>query len=194
MNHALIPLDRAPVSKLIEIAEQSAPFVCPRTESDYWLYGRLFSDTCKAVIDRESVAGFIIAFRGQTNPDEIYIQDVAVASGVRRQGVGKALVQEVVRLARLWAVKRVWLTSEPENHSAQHVWAAMGFENLPADRQVKGVWVTADLKAAGKDRAVYALCNIVPNQDQQRARSASDPDLNRNSVLLERDGSRSRFA
>jgi ribosomal protein S18 acetylase RimI-like enzyme len=157
MTATLIPLNQAPVSTLIEIAEQSAPYVRPRTESDYWLYGRLFSDTCKAVVDQGSVAGFIVAFRGQTNAAEIYIQDVAVASAFRRQGIGKILVQDVIRLARLWAVKRVWLTSEPENHAARHTWPTMGFENLPADRQVDGVWVTADLKGPGKDRAVYAL-------------------------------------
>jgi ribosomal protein S18 acetylase RimI-like enzyme len=158
MTGALIPLNQAPVSKLIEIAEESAPFVRPRTESDYWLYGRLFSDTCKAVVDQGIVIGFIVAFRGQTNPAEIYIQDVAVASAFRRQGVGNILVQDVVRLARSWAVKRVWLTSEPENYVARHAWATMGFENLPADRQVDRVWVTTDLKGPGKDRAVYALC------------------------------------
>lgn len=158
MTGTLIPLNQAPVSKLIEIAEESAPFVRPRTESDYWLYGRLFSDTCKAVVDQGTVAGFIVAFRGQANHAEIYVQDVAVASAFRRQGVGKILVQDVIRLARLWAVKRVWLTSEPENHAARHTWTAMGFENLPADRQVDGVWVTTDLKGHGNDRAVYALC------------------------------------
>ena len=126
MTSVLIPLNQVPVSKLIEIAEESAPFVRPRTESDYWLYGRFFSDTCKAVVDNEAVAGFIVAFRGQTNPAEVYIQDVAVASSFRRQGIGKILVEDVIRTARLWAVKRVWLTSEPGNYAARHLWAAWG--------------------------------------------------------------------
>lgn len=34
-------------------------------------------------------------------------------------------------------------------------WTRLCFENTPTDQLVNGVWVTADFKGRGKDRAVY---------------------------------------
>lgn len=157
MAGILVPLTDAPVSRLIDIAEECVPFVRPRTESDYWLYGRLFSGTCRAVVDEGIVAGFVVAFRGQDDPFEIYIQDVAVSSASRRRGHARRLVEDVVRTGRRLGTTRVWLTSEPENAVARATWTAMGFANPPADRLTDGVWVTDNLKGPGKDRAVFEI-------------------------------------
>ena len=70
---------------------------------------------------------------------------------------------EVIRLRKLWAMKRVWLTSEPQNFAARHAWTSMGFKNVPADRQVEGVWITTDLKGRGKNKrytnSAWIECN-----------------------------------
>jgi ribosomal protein S18 acetylase RimI-like enzyme len=151
----LVALKDVDPSRLISIATECEPFVRPRTESDYWLYSRLFSTTCKAIVEAGYAAAFIVAFRSQDDPDELYIQDVAVGRDFRRRGYGRTLVEDVMHSAMAWGVTRVWLTSEPENAPARHIWSRLGFTNIRADRQVDGVWVTADLKGPGRDRAVF---------------------------------------
>lgn len=155
MNTRLVPLRQVPSAALVALALECEPFVRPRGESDYWLYGRLFSGTCRAVLEAGTPAGFIVAFRGQDDPGEVYIQDVAVGRAFRRRGYARLLVEELLTTARTWGVGRVWLTSEPENAIARDAWLSMGFVNRPADHQVAGVWVTAGLKGPGRDRAVF---------------------------------------
>jgi ribosomal protein S18 acetylase RimI-like enzyme len=151
----LVALRDVDPSRLISIATECEPFVRPRSESDYWLYGRLFSTTCRAIVEASGAVAFIVAFRNQDDPDELYIQDVAVGRDFRRRGYGHVLVEDVLNTAMTWGVTRVWLTSEPENAAARHTWSRLGFMNLPADRQVDGIWVTANLKGPGRDRAVF---------------------------------------
>jgi ribosomal protein S18 acetylase RimI-like enzyme len=150
-------MDRVAPAKLVALARECEPFVRPRTESDYWLYGRLFSTTCRAFVSGEDVLAFIVAFRGQDDPSELYIQDVAVAPSQRRRGYGRRLVQDVVDTARQWHVDRIWLTSEAENRGARKAWLSLGFVNPPADYQVDGTWVTAGFKGRGRDRALFEL-------------------------------------
>jgi GNAT superfamily N-acetyltransferase len=152
---SLVPLKQVDPARLVALAIECEPFIRPRTESDYWIYGRLFSTTCRVVVEGDTAVAFIVAFRGQDNPDELYVQDVAVGPEFRRQGHGRVLVEDVVATAKSWGVGRVWLTSEPENMVARDAWLRMGFVNLPADRQVNGVWVTVGLKGPGRDRAVF---------------------------------------
>jgi GNAT superfamily N-acetyltransferase len=155
VNSHVVPMRAVPVSRIIEIAHDGTPFVRPRGESDYWLYGRLFSSTCAAAIHGDVAVGFIVAFRSQDEPDNVYIQDVAVLNGLRGRGHGRSLVEHVAATSRSWGVRRLWLTSEAENKDAHRAWLSMGFVNSRADYQVDGVWVTTGLKGPGRDRAVY---------------------------------------
>jgi ribosomal protein S18 acetylase RimI-like enzyme len=155
VGRRLIPLKQVDASRLVALAVECEPFIRPRGESDYWLYGRLFSTTCKAIVEDETAVAFIVAFRGQDDTDELYIQDVAVGRDFRQRGHGRLLVEDVVATAKSWGVSRVWLTSEPENTVARDAWRRMGFVNPPADRRINGIWVTAGLKGPGHDRAVF---------------------------------------
>jgi GNAT superfamily N-acetyltransferase len=155
MRDRLVLLHEVPSARLIEIAADCEPFVRPRQESDYWLYGRLFSTTCKALIAEGVAEGFIVAFRSQDDPDELYIQDVAITARARRRGCATMLLEDVVQTAKSWSVSRVWLTSEVENRPARQLWARLGFVNLPTGRQVDGAWVTEGLKGPGRDRVIY---------------------------------------
>jgi GNAT superfamily N-acetyltransferase len=155
LSSYVVPLATVPISRIIEIANDSTPFVRPRGESDYWLYGRLFSSTCGAVIEDGIAVGFIVAFRSQDEPENVYIQDVAVVKSLRGRGHARSMVEQVVATSRSWGVRRLWLTSEVENKDAHRAWLRMGFVNPRADYQEDGVWVTSRLKGPGRDRAVY---------------------------------------
>ncbi|WP_236648532.1 GNAT family N-acetyltransferase [Micromonospora sicca] len=101
------------------------------------------------------VVGSVIAFRSQVDPSEIYLQDVMTHPSHRRQGVTRALVEEVHRQGSLWGCRRLFLTSEPDNHAAHRAWLGLGFSNVPGDTTEVGVSVVYDFKGPGKHRAVY---------------------------------------
>ena len=143
---------------LVELIEASGPFVSARSSSDYWLYARLFSTTCLCVRnDNGQPIAALLAFKDQTpGKSEIYIQDLVVHPGHRRQGYGEALMGGLHQRAESDGVERLWLTSEADNEAAAGLWARLGYRNDPSDYQQNGVWITRDLKGRGRDRAVFA--------------------------------------
>ena len=157
MNGKVDSIAPSDAEALVELFDGAGPFVAARGMSDYWLYARLFGSTCLCVRDDDgSPIAVLISFRDQSpGSNEIYVQDVAVHPAHRRGGYGKVLLEELHRRAEEWGVSRVWLTSEPENTAARALWARYGYENLPADYEESGVWITCDLKGPGKDRAVF---------------------------------------
>jgi GNAT superfamily N-acetyltransferase len=157
----IIPLGQGLVPAVMDLMALGEPFIRVRGESDYWLYGRLFSSSCPVVVDDdETVIGSAIAFRSQDEPGEIYVQDLMVHPGHRRRGVASALVAELRSRAESWGCRRIYLTSEPENAAAHDTWLHLGFGNLPGDLLIDGVSLVSDFKGVGKHRAVYEL--LVP--------------------------------
>ncbi|MFD6391175.1 GNAT family N-acetyltransferase [Nocardia sp. NPDC060259] len=154
----ITPLRIEHIQEVRQLMERGEPYISARTLSDYWLYATLFSTTCPvAVTTDRSIAGTVIAFRSQDDPNEIYIQDVMIHPDHRRQGTAKRLLHSVRHQAEQWGCRRLYLTSEPENLAAQKTWATLGFENEPGDYKIAGISVKADYKGPGRDRAVYAL-------------------------------------
>ena len=49
-----------------------------------------------AIVEASGAVAFIVAFRSQDDPDELYIQDVAVGREFRGRGYGRALVEDVL--------------------------------------------------------------------------------------------------
>jgi ribosomal protein S18 acetylase RimI-like enzyme len=56
------------------------------------------------------------------------IEDVIVDESVRRQGIGQALVDHAIRLAREAGADGVSLTSNPTREAANQLYKSMGFE------------------------------------------------------------------
>ncbi|GAB3802373.1 GNAT family N-acetyltransferase [Micromonospora zhanjiangensis] len=148
-----LTVDRIPdLEKLLALG---GPYIRLRSSSDYWLYATLFADTCPLALIDGQVVGSVIAFRSQVNPSEIYLQDVMTHPDHRRQGVTRALVEEVRRRGSLWGCGRLFLTSEADNRAAHTTWLGLGFTNVAGDRTEHGVSVMLDYKGLGKHRAVY---------------------------------------
>ncbi|MGH3902465.1 MAG: hypothetical protein ACRDTA_30255 [Pseudonocardiaceae bacterium] len=57
--------------------------------------------------------------------------------------------------AKAWDVRRIYLTSEPENKATQAAWEKQGYVNRHGDFLIDGVWIVRDFKGPGKHRAVY---------------------------------------
>lgn len=153
----ITPLHQDMTSEVIDLLRQGAPYIWPRTPSDYWLYANLFSSTCPVALDGEKIAGVIIAFRSQDKPADVYLQDVMTHPDYRRQGIAAALIEAVRTQAETWGCERLYLTSEPDNTAAHHTWGTLGFTNIRGDKVIEGVNVITDYKGPGKTRAVYEL-------------------------------------
>jgi GNAT superfamily N-acetyltransferase len=145
------------ISQVQELMDYGFPFIRKRTDSDYWLYSQLFASSCPVAMINDEVAGAIIAFRSQTNADDVYIQDVITHPKYRKQGVSKVLLTHLQKQAVEWGCARIYLTSEPNNTIAHRVWLSLGFTNLLGDIEIEGISVFTDFKGPGKDRAVYQL-------------------------------------
>src|SRR6266704_800447 len=70
------PLHVEHIAAVEHLIGLGGPYVWPRTPSDYWLYAELFSSTCPVAFDDQELAGVVIAFRSQSKPNDIYVQDV----------------------------------------------------------------------------------------------------------------------
>jgi GNAT superfamily N-acetyltransferase len=153
----ITPLTAELIPQVRQLMEGGAPFVRVRTDSDYWLYARLFSSSCPVALVDGNVAGAVIAFRSQDDIADVYVQDVMIAAQYRNRGLATALLGQI----RDWAVaagcRRIYLTSEPENVAAHRAWISQGFVNVPGDYDAHGVQVVCNYKGPGKDRAVYEL-------------------------------------
>lgn len=152
-----IPLNQDRIPEVRALMNLGRPYIRARTESDYWLYARLFSSSCLLAIEDDVIAGAVLAFRSQDDPEDVYVQDVMTHPDFRQRGIARRLLAEIRDRARKWGCRRLYLTSEPDNTAAHTAWMSMGFRNLPGDRVTDGVSVTANFKGPGKDRAVYQL-------------------------------------
>jgi len=149
------PLSVLRIGEIIDLMGTGAPFITPRTWSDYWVYATLFSRTCPLAVIDGQIAGAVIAFRSQDEPDDIYIQEIVTHPAHRRRGVTRALIDAVADHGAGQGVRRLYLTSKPENHAAHAAWTRIGFTNIPGDRRVDGTSVVSDYKGPGRARAVY---------------------------------------
>ena len=59
-------------------------------------------------------------------PPELWINEVGVAPSHQRQGVGKALIKEMLRLGGELGCKTAWLTTERSNVPANRLYSTTG--------------------------------------------------------------------
>lgn len=133
------PLSMPRIGEVIDLMGTGAPFIVPRTWSDYWVCATLFSGTCPLAIIDGQMAGAVIGFRSQDHPEDIYLQDVITHPGHRRKGITRTLIDAVAERGTAWGCRRLYLTSEPDNTLAHATWTTLGFTNIPGDHTVAGV-------------------------------------------------------
>lgn len=152
---SITPLQHHDIPQLMRLMELGAPYVRPRTSSDYWLYAALFSTTCPIAHRNNHLIGAIIAFRSQDQPNDVYLQDVITHPQHRRTGITTALLDTLIDSSTALGAHRLYLTSEPDNTVAHTTWTRLGFRNIPGDHTINGISTVTDYKGPGKHRAVY---------------------------------------
>src|SRR5690606_40644887 len=82
-------------------------------------------------LDQGTVVGFASCLH-YVHPDkptpELWINEVAVAPTYRRQGIAKAIINEVFALGRRLGCREAWVLTEPDNAPALALYTAIGGE------------------------------------------------------------------
>ncbi|HEX8980133.1 MAG TPA: GNAT family N-acetyltransferase [Parasulfuritortus sp.] len=116
----------ASINALIPQLSRSAP---PLSQSE--LKAIVESDTTHLLVayDEDVICGMLtlVVFRIPTGVRS-WIEDVVVSEQSRGKGVGHALVEAAVQVAREQGAKTVDLTSRPEREAANRLYRKAGFE------------------------------------------------------------------
>jgi len=90
--------------------------------------------------DEDRAVGFVSGAE-VTHPDkgtEMFLYELAVDEGWRRRGIGRALVEELERLARAAGCYGMWVVTDEDNVAARRTYEGGGAR--PEPRQVVEVW------------------------------------------------------
>jgi ribosomal protein S18 acetylase RimI-like enzyme len=86
-------------------------------------------------VDGGQVIGFVsgVHYVHPDKPSEMWINEVGVAPGHQGQGVGKAMMQELLQHARRLGCREAWVLTDRDNHPAMRLYASTGGEEGPND-------------------------------------------------------------
>jgi len=90
-----------------------------------------------AAVDGEHILGTVTLVTWpnggevRLNPGEGEVRALAVARAARGRGIGRALLEAVMRRAATRQVRELLLLTQPEMRAAQHLYAGAGFRRLP---------------------------------------------------------------
>jgi ribosomal protein S18 acetylase RimI-like enzyme len=78
-------------------------------------------------IDHEAVVGMVSAldYVHPDKPRELWINEVAVASAWRGKGIGKAMMQAMLDLARNLGCHEAWVLTDRDNTAARRLYASL---------------------------------------------------------------------
>jgi ribosomal-protein-alanine N-acetyltransferase len=87
----------------------------------------LVARNARATTIRSAIAGYIVA---RETAGELHINNVAVRESYRRQGIGSALIKEVLKKARELSAKAAFLEVRSSNYAAQEMYSRCGFKSI----------------------------------------------------------------
>ncbi|NKE69261.1 diaminobutyrate acetyltransferase [Candidatus Manganitrophus noduliformans] len=91
----------------------------------YLLLCKHFSETCVVAESGGRLAGFVTAFRPPASPDVLFIWQIGVAGAMRRQGLGRALLKDLLRREASRGVSFLETTITPSNHPSKALFASL---------------------------------------------------------------------
>lgn len=119
------------------------------------LFFQHFADTSTIVEDADGeLAGFLIGFRSQSQPDTAYIHFVGVRPDLRATGLARTLYERFFTTMRASGCHRVEAITGPGNVGSQRFHRAMGFQ-LTGDTEIEGVLAWRDYDGPGEHRVGF---------------------------------------
>ncbi len=116
------PFDARDSSDIIRIDSESFKTMNPTY--DLFIYMTYGSEILVADIGNAVVGYVVVSYK----EEEAKIMSVAVKKEFRRKGIGKMLLKEVIKRAKIRGVKRMTLEVRVSNKAAQELYKKLGFE------------------------------------------------------------------
>lgn len=107
----------------------------------YLLLCRDFADTIVVATRDTQVVGFVTAYRPPEHPDTVFVWQVGVAEAVRRQGLAKRLLHNLVTLPACREVRFLEATVTPSNAASRQLFEAFA-RDLGADCHIRQGFTT----------------------------------------------------
>ena len=87
-------------------------------------------------VDRGQVIGLVsgVHYVHPDKPAEMWINEVGVAPGHQGQGVGKAMIQELLQHARTLGCREAWVLTDRSNPAAMRLYTSAGGQVAPRDQ------------------------------------------------------------
>lgn len=113
--------------KIADLAEECEPMETERN-SVYHIFTKYFKSTCfVAGLPSGEIRGFLLGFISQENPEEAYIHLLCVDPRVRKQKIGKKLVDAFIETSASKGCKKVNLITKPVNWNSISFYKKIGF-------------------------------------------------------------------
>ncbi len=113
--------------EIADLAENCSPMETERN-SIYHIFTKFFKSTSLvAELESKELAGFLLGFISQENPEEAYLHLLCVDPKIRGKGIGKALVEKFMEIAALKDCKKVYLITKPINWKSISFYRNLGF-------------------------------------------------------------------
>jgi ribosomal protein S18 acetylase RimI-like enzyme len=119
------------------------------------LFFEHFRSTSFAIDMDGELRAFLVGFRSQTNALTAYIHFVGVHPECRAAGLGRRLYLHFFDVVKALGCDEVRCITSPINKGSIDFHQRMGFEILPGDGEVDGVFVTLDHGGAGQHRVLF---------------------------------------
>ncbi len=120
-----------------------------------------FSDTCFMAEKNGRLAGFLIGFLSQAQPDEAYIHFVGVDPDSRMKGTARMLYRDFYNVCRKNSRTIVRSSIALENKASIEFHFKMGFEMESGDREIDGIQVSENYLYE-KDQLVLFKKELTP--------------------------------
>ena len=118
------PFSPKDLTRILQIEHQSFP-KSPYDWATFLELYTLYPETFLVYVEaspkpkQEEILGYIVFSK------DGHIISIAIDPQHRRRGIGKKLLEEVLRFSQ---IKRVWAEVRKNNHGAQHFYLRMGFQ------------------------------------------------------------------
>ena len=123
-----------------------------------------------SVAERDGeIAGFVAAFRSQTDPRQIYCHFIGVDPRCRGQGIGEALYHRLFADALAAGCEEVLAVTSPRNHASIAFHRRLGFDLLPDCTAPSDTAASVDYDGPGEDRVRFRKRLLVPGARQGRS-------------------------
>ena len=91
----------------------------------YLLLAEHFANSCVVVERQQSLVGFISAYRPPTQPNTLFIWQVAVHPQARGQALGKRMLEHLLQRPELNSVSYIETTVSPSNHASRAMFQSL---------------------------------------------------------------------